>query len=67
MDKRNARLHHYFKIHTETFAHTYTLHVPLAGAAAAERAKHSDKNSLVLLFEAFPFLKIVEGVYTGCP
>lgn len=35
--------------------------VPLAGAAAAERAKHRDKNSSVLLFEAVLLLKIVQG------
>lgn len=41
--------------------------MPLAGAAAAEGAKHRDKNSSVLLFEAVLLLKIAQGGSTGCP
>lgn len=41
--------------------------VPLAGTAAAEGAKHRDKNSSVLLFEAALLLKIEQGGSTGSP
>lgn len=46
---------------------THKQPAPVAGAAAAEGAKHRDENSLVLLFEAVLVLKIVQGGSTGCP
>ncbi len=46
--------------------HTHT-HTAGALAGAAEGAKQRDRNSLLLLFEAVLFLKIVQGGSTGCP